>query len=326
MARERHLVERVEDPHPRRPALLRGQHEGRLGESDLEGERLHRRVVEAAGVGEDRELVSGERRVGEDVRDDVAVGGHAWVIAGAFPCGAGQGGPTILGPRARLSVSTREGGAGRAGRGARAHREGQAAGRRARRAAREPAGAAGRRALEPARARAADRRADRVGDQRAARDRAAARTGCDRRGSPGRRRRPGRAGRDRRAPARLLRDRLRGDRSRPGLLARARWPSSTSSSRRDVRPGDPGQRPAQVLRRRRGRARDRLRGRGRARYSACSGRTAPARRRRSRSSRATASATAATSACSAVDPWQADAALPRADRRRAPAVASCRRR
>ena len=57
--------------------------------------------------------------------------------------------------------------------------------------------------------------------------------------------------------------------------------------------GDRGQRPAQVLRRLRGAARRQLRDRGRARSSACSARTAPARRRPSRSSRATAAATAA---------------------------------
>ena len=61
----------------------------------------------------------------------------------------------------------------------------------------------------------------------------------------------------------------------------------------------PRARPAQELRRPRGRARDRLRDRAPARCSACSARTAPARRRPSRSSRATATATAARSRCSA---------------------------
>ena len=52
-------------------------------------------------------------------------------------------------------------------------------------------------------------------------------------------RRPGRAGRDRRAPARLLRDRLRGDRSRPRLLAGRDGSPSTSCPRRDRRRRDP---------------------------------------------------------------------------------------
>ncbi len=54
-----------------------------------------------------------------------------------------------------------------------------------------------------------------------------------------------------------------------------------------------------------------------ARSSACSARTAPARRRRSRSSRATASATAAASRCSASTRSSAGTRVARADRRRA---------
>ena len=58
MPGERHLLLRVEDPHPRGAALLGREHEDGLGEADLERERLHRLVVEASRVREDRELVS----------------------------------------------------------------------------------------------------------------------------------------------------------------------------------------------------------------------------------------------------------------------------
>ena len=73
---ERELVLRREDPNPHRPALPRRQHEDGLGEAELERQRLHRQLVEVARVGEDGELVAGERRVGEDVGDDVAERAH----------------------------------------------------------------------------------------------------------------------------------------------------------------------------------------------------------------------------------------------------------
>ena len=58
------------------PPASGGKHESRLGEADLERERLHRLTVDAAGVGEHRKLVAGERGVGEDVDDDVAERRH----------------------------------------------------------------------------------------------------------------------------------------------------------------------------------------------------------------------------------------------------------
>src|SRR5437763_2636998 len=72
MARERNLGERREDADLRVAAGLRRKHEGRLREVDLAGECLHRPIVEAARIGEDRELVPGERPVGKDVHDDAA--------------------------------------------------------------------------------------------------------------------------------------------------------------------------------------------------------------------------------------------------------------
>jgi hypothetical protein len=81
MARELHLVIRVEDADTRGSARLRRQHEGRLGEADLECECLHRLSVDAAGVREDGELVALERGVREDVDDDVAERRHRGTLS-----------------------------------------------------------------------------------------------------------------------------------------------------------------------------------------------------------------------------------------------------
>jgi hypothetical protein len=60
-----------EDPDARRVArVARRQDERRLGEIELARERLHRRLRDARGVGEYRQLVARERPVGEDVCDD----------------------------------------------------------------------------------------------------------------------------------------------------------------------------------------------------------------------------------------------------------------
>ena len=53
--------------------LLRRQHERRLGEVHLLGDGLHRVGRQAAAVEEDRELVTGEQAVGEDVEVEVAI-------------------------------------------------------------------------------------------------------------------------------------------------------------------------------------------------------------------------------------------------------------
>ena len=76
MTGELHLVIGVEDAHASRASLLGWQHESRLGEADLERERLHGLGSDAAGIGEDRELVAGERGIGEDVDDEEAVRRH----------------------------------------------------------------------------------------------------------------------------------------------------------------------------------------------------------------------------------------------------------
>ncbi len=76
MPREGELEVRREDANPRVAAALGREHEHRLAEPDLERERLHRLVVEPARVGEDRELVPGERRIREHVGDDVAQARH----------------------------------------------------------------------------------------------------------------------------------------------------------------------------------------------------------------------------------------------------------
>ena len=84
VAGERELGRRGEDPDPRVTALLRRQHEHGLGEVDLARERLEQLLGDLARVGEDGELVARERRVGEDVGDDVAKVGHGLSVAGTF--------------------------------------------------------------------------------------------------------------------------------------------------------------------------------------------------------------------------------------------------
>jgi len=55
------------------PGLGR-QDKDRLGKAHLAGELLHRLVVDPAPVGEDGELVAGQRNIGEDVGDDISKG------------------------------------------------------------------------------------------------------------------------------------------------------------------------------------------------------------------------------------------------------------
>ena len=76
MPGERQLDARREDADPRVAARLGRQHEDRLGQVQLARQPLHLLVVELAPVGEDRERVPGQRRVGEDVGDDVPEGAH----------------------------------------------------------------------------------------------------------------------------------------------------------------------------------------------------------------------------------------------------------
>ena len=72
MSGKRQLSHRREDPHLHVPVALGRIHERRLGVVQLLREPLQRLLGNLARVGEDRELVPGERRVGEDVADDVA--------------------------------------------------------------------------------------------------------------------------------------------------------------------------------------------------------------------------------------------------------------
>jgi hypothetical protein len=76
MTRKGQLVRRREDPDSRVPVRLRRVDEDRLAVRHLERERLQLLLRELPRVGEDGELVSRERRVGEHVRDDVAEGRH----------------------------------------------------------------------------------------------------------------------------------------------------------------------------------------------------------------------------------------------------------
>ena len=77
MPGERQLGRRREDPDPDVGVVgpCREAEDG-LRERHLLRERLHRGVVEVARVGEHGELVPLERRVGEDVCDDVAELAH----------------------------------------------------------------------------------------------------------------------------------------------------------------------------------------------------------------------------------------------------------
>jgi hypothetical protein len=61
---ERKLGARSEDAY----AVVR-EHEGRLGEADLAREQLHQSVVDTGRVREHRELITGQRCVGEDIGD-----------------------------------------------------------------------------------------------------------------------------------------------------------------------------------------------------------------------------------------------------------------
>ena len=77
MAGERHLAAAIEDAHPRGVRRIgRRQHEGRLAEIELGGERLHVGVAHAARVGKDGERIAAEAAVGEDVDGDEGEGRH----------------------------------------------------------------------------------------------------------------------------------------------------------------------------------------------------------------------------------------------------------
>ena len=68
MAGERQLGLGREDAHLGRVrGILGRQHEGRLGEVELGGDRLHLRGLEALRIGDDGQRVAAESAVGEDV-------------------------------------------------------------------------------------------------------------------------------------------------------------------------------------------------------------------------------------------------------------------
>ena len=76
MPGERKLERRREDADPGVPVARGRVDEDGLGEVDLARQRLEPFLGDLARVGEDGELVAGERNVGEDVGDDVAERGH----------------------------------------------------------------------------------------------------------------------------------------------------------------------------------------------------------------------------------------------------------
>ena len=74
MAGHRQFFRGREDAHPHvGAALLGGQHERRLGEVHLFGDRLHRVGRQSAAVEEDGELIAAKEMIGEDVEMDVTI-------------------------------------------------------------------------------------------------------------------------------------------------------------------------------------------------------------------------------------------------------------
>jgi hypothetical protein len=61
------------DPDPARMPLLRGEHEGSLGEIELTRDLLHLPVRQAVRLGQYGELIATEAGVGEDVTDVIAI-------------------------------------------------------------------------------------------------------------------------------------------------------------------------------------------------------------------------------------------------------------
>src|SRR5437763_464159 len=76
MAGEGQLLRGREDPHLHVPVRLRRVHERRLRVVHLPREQLEPLLRDLTRVGEDGELVAGQRRVREDVADDVPKSGH----------------------------------------------------------------------------------------------------------------------------------------------------------------------------------------------------------------------------------------------------------
>src|SRR5580765_2983166 len=207
MPGKRQLDGRREDPDPRVATRLGRQHEHGLRQVHLAREPLHLLLAEASPVGEHGERVSDERRVREDVDDDVPEAAHesetmlqSRAAAHRAPCrsclrGAGRAAPADPGrPRRRPCP------------------------RRTARPRRRPSG---RDPDEPAPPRARDRAGACAPGRARAGARRKARAGCDPRGrSRGRRGARGDR-RRRRPPARLLPDRGGADRRRrAGVPAR----------------------------------------------------------------------------------------------------------
>src|SRR5437763_1208300 len=85
MAGEGQLLLGREDPRPVRRARLGGrQHEHRLGQVELPGQRLQLSTGEGPGLEHHRERVAGERPVGEDIHDLVREATHPSTIGGIY--------------------------------------------------------------------------------------------------------------------------------------------------------------------------------------------------------------------------------------------------
>jgi hypothetical protein len=84
MAGERQLRRGREDANARMRVVLGREHEDGLGVVHLLRELLHQVVVDVATVGEDGQLVAGQRLVGEDVGNDVAERSHTGSLRRRF--------------------------------------------------------------------------------------------------------------------------------------------------------------------------------------------------------------------------------------------------
>ena len=79
MTGERHFERRREYPHMR-GRVRRRQDERRLGQVELQCDRLHRRIVEPSSVFDDRERVATEAFFGEDIDDTKSEVAHSDVL------------------------------------------------------------------------------------------------------------------------------------------------------------------------------------------------------------------------------------------------------
>src|SRR5207237_6866334 len=87
MSGKRHLEGRRENAYTRARAFRRKQ-EGRLGQIELQRQRLHRRIVESAAILAHAQRIAFEGRFGEHVDDSIRVVVHSSSYASTASCSA----------------------------------------------------------------------------------------------------------------------------------------------------------------------------------------------------------------------------------------------